>query len=471
MDRLWVYNSLTGNKELFVPVQAGRVSIYTCGLTVQDFAHIGHARMDIIWDTFKNILTRIGYEVYHVQNFTDVNEKIAAKALELKEDPLAYANRYIEAYFEDIAGLGVKGADLYCRVSENIDIIQEMIAQLIAKDHAYVSGGNVYFSVETDPSYGSLSGRKTEELQSGARIAVQKDKRNPADFALWTVAQPGEPTWDSPWGPGTPGWHIECSAMSCKYLGKTYDMHGGGLDIIFPHHENEFAQGRCACETDYVKYWIHHGLVNLPDGEKMSKSLNNFFRVKDLLQQVSGSVLRFFILSAHYRSPIVFSHETVVQSEASLNRLVNTYSRLKKASLKEIVSDQTFLEILAKSEKDFWSSLLDDFNTAGAIGVIFELNRNLNILLDNQKIDQKGVEKGIALLDDWYKILGVEKAFEVAEKDEDLALWIQELIEERQQARKAKNWARADQIRDQLHEAGILLIDTPQGVSWQKKEA
>ncbi|NLN84273.1 MAG: cysteine--tRNA ligase [Firmicutes bacterium] len=469
MKDLWLYNSLSGRKELFKPVREGKVSIYTCGLTVQDYTHIGHARMDIIWDVFKNILRRLGYEVYHVQNFTDINEKIAEKALELKEDPLAYAQRYIDAYFSDIEGLEVKGADVYCKASDNIEAIQDVITKLIDKGHAYASQGNVYFRVESDPHYGSLSGRKTEEMQSGARIAVQDNKENPADFALWTVAQPGEPIWDSPWGPGTPGWHIECTAMSCKYLGDLYDLHGGGLDILFPHHENELAQGRCACSSDYVNYWIHHGMINLPDGEKMSKSLDNFFRVKDLLEQVPGYVLRFFVLSAHYRSPIVFTKEVVEQSQASLARLVNTHRRLRGVDSAKKNGDDVE-ELLNQSNQQFWQDLLDDFNTAGAIGRIFELSRKLNALLDQNKIDFVGAQKAITRLADWFDILGLKSAFVVQDEEETLPAELAELIEKRNQARKNRDWATADSLRDQLEEAGIILKDTAQGVTWQRKK-
>lgn len=470
MKTLMVYNSLTRKKEEFHPLIPGKVSIYTCGLTVQDYCHLGHARMDLVWDTIKRILRRLGYDVYHVQNFTDVNEKIAAKAVAQGLDPLEMAQFYIDAYYQDMKGLEVAGADLYCRVTENMDEIIQMIKILIEKGHAYAKEGNVYFRVTSDPSYGDLSGRRIEEMQAGARLEVEDHKEHPGDFALWTVAQPGEPTWDSPWGPGTPGWHIECSAMSCKYLGESYDMHGGGVDILFPHHENELAQSRCACGHEYAKYWLHHGMLTLPGGEKMSKSLHNFFRVKDLLEQVPAYLLRFFILSAHYRSPLAFSQELLEQSRVALERLQNTVRSLRNVKTETAVEDQGFEEAFQKTQDAFWNALCDDFNTAEALAVLFEWNRQVNQWLSTSQLNRTWSERFLSAYTDWSEILGFASAFQEGEDlEENLKIQIETLITQRQEARKAKNWAAADAIRDQLESMGILIKDTPQGVQWQKK--
>ena len=470
MKTLMVYNSLSRKKEEFQPITPGKVSIYTCGLTVQDYCHLGHARMDLVWDTIKRILRRLGYDVYHVQNFTDVNEKIAAKAIAQGQDPLEMAQFYIDAYYQDMKGLEVAGADLYCRVTENMDEIIRMIGVLVEKGHAYAKEGNVYFRVTSDPYYGELSGRRIEEMQAGARLEVEDHKENPGDFALWTVAQPGEPTWESPWGPGTPGWHIECSAMSCKYLGESYDMHGGGVDILFPHHENELAQSRCACGHEYAKYWLHHGMLTLPGGEKMSKSLQNFFRVKDLLEQVPAYLLRFFILSAHYRSPLAFSQEQLEQSRVALERLQNTVRSLRGVKTESTIEDQYFEEAIQKTQDEFWSALCDDFNTAEAIAILFEWNRQVNQWLASSQLNRAWSNRFLSAYADWAEILGFASAFQEGEDlEENLKTEIESLIAQRQEARKAKNWAAADAIRDQLDTMGILIKDTPQGVQWQKK--
>lgn len=470
MKTLMVYNSLTRKKEEFQPLQPGKVSIYTCGLTVQDYCHLGHARMDLIWDTIKRILRRMGYQVYHVQNFTDVNEKIAAKALAAGQDPLVYAQFFIDAYFTDMKGLEVAGADLYCRVTENMGEIIRLISVLIDKGHAYPKEGNVYFRVASDPSYGELSGRRIEEMQAGARLEVEDHKEHPGDFALWTVAQPGEPVWESPWGPGTPGWHIECSAMSCKYLGESYDMHGGGVDILFPHHENELAQSRCACGHEYAKYWVHHGMLTLPGGEKMSKSLNNFFRVKDLLEQVPAHLLRFFVLSAHYRSPLAFSQELLEQSRVALERLQNTVHNLRNVKDESELTDLNLEQAMQQVDSSFWDSLYDDFNTSEAIAILFEFNKQVNLWLGSNQLRVSQSEKILEKYLEWAEVLGFATAFLEADAfNEEMQAKIDALIARRQEARKAKDWAAADAIRNQLDSMGILIKDTPQGVQWQRK--
>ncbi len=467
-----VYNSLTRQKEDFQPLHGNEVRIYTCGLTVQDYCHIGHARMDVIWDMIKRFLRHMGYQVYHVQNFTDINEKIAAKALAAGVDPLELAEHFIQEYHADMKALGVDGADRYVRVTENIPIIIKMIEKLIEGGFAYTAQGNVYFRVSASPDYGKLSGRRVEEMQAGARLTVEETKEHPADFALWTVAQPGEPTWDSPWGPGTPGWHIECSAMSTEYLGSSYDMHGGGVDIIFPHHENELAQAECATGVHpYVKYWLHHGMVTLPGGEKMSKSLNNFFRVRDVLEKIKPEVLRFFILSTHYRSPIAFSEELVEQSATALGRIANTVHAITNAAGSPIageVDEERLLEQLGAAHERLDQALADDFNSAEAIGVVFDLCRQINTHLgSSQGLTQATAERLLQEFRLWASILGITDT--LFAPSEDLDREIELLIEERQQARARKDWATADCMRKQLDEMGISLMDTPQGVTWKRK--
>lgn len=467
-----VYNSLTRQKEDFHPLRGNDVKIYTCGLTVQDYCHIGHARMDIIWDMIKRFLRYAGYQVYHVQNFTDINEKIAAKAMAAGVDPLAWADQFINEYYADMKALAVEGADRYVRVTENIPIIISMIQKLVDGGFAYAAQGNVYFRVGACSDYGKLSGRRVEEMQAGARLTVEESKEHPADFALWTVAQPGEPTWDSPWGPGTPGWHIECSAMSTEYLGNSYDMHGGGVDIIFPHHENELAQAECATGVHpYVKYWLHHGMVTLPGGEKMSKSLNNFFRVRDVLDKVKPEVLRFYILSTHYRSPIAFSEELVEQSGTALARIANTISSIMQSTSAQAPGDgdeTRLLEQLAVARERFDLALADDFNSAEAIGVVFDLCRQINTHISVfQGMSKQTGDRLLEAFRLWASILGVSDS--LFAQGEDLDQEIEAMIEERQQARVHKDWATADRIRKQLDEMGIVLMDTPQGVTWKRK--
>ena len=470
---LYVYNTLSHNKEVFETVKPGKVSIYTCGLTVQDYCHIGHARMDIIWDCIKNWLRYRGYEVQHIQNFTDINEKIANKALEAGITATEWAERYIEAYYQDMRSLGIKGADRYVKVSEEMAIIQDLIQTLIDKGHAYERSGSVYFRVASYPNYGRLSGRRTEELDAGARISINAEKESPEDFALWTVAQPGEPIWPSPWGEGTPGWHIECSAMSMHYLGQSYDMHGGGIDIIFPHHENELAQSCAAHEGDpesYARYWVHHGVVLAADGSKMSKSMNNFFRVRDILKEFPAWILRFYVLSSHYRSPITFSPEMVAESSAAFGRLKRVVSALKKVEYTG-GSALDISEMLIKATQDIEEAMDDDFNTAQAIAVLFEMTRLLNNAIQENALNQKQASAALSFFDQWSELLGFAKGFEEQEDEEvePIDPAIQTLIDARQEARAHKNWAEADAIRAELDKLGIIITDTPQGVTWKRK--
>ena len=466
---LRLYNTLSKIKEPFEPLEGNRVRIYTCGLTVQDYCHIGHARMAIIWACFKNWLRESGYDILHIENFTDLNEKISARALEHALNPLDLAQTYIDAYKEDMAALGLPGPDRYVRVSEEIPEIIGLIDRLIAKGFAYASEGNVYFKVSSYPAYGRLSGRRSEEGLSSGRIAIAEDKESSEDFALWTVPQPGEPVWESPWGGGTPGWHIECSAMSMKYLGAGYDCHGGGLDLIFPHHENELAQS-AADGNPYTAFWVHHGMVNGPDGTKMSKSLGNFFRVRDILALYPGWAVCFFLLSTHYRSPITFSPQLMAESQRAFSRLQRLLENLAKVE-KEQGDDESMVMLMQETEQRLHSAMDDDFNTAQAIAILFDLSRQLNTALQEERLCRHTAAKAVEFYHRWGRILlfepGLAEPPQEAEEEFDLSAGelqeITDLIAARQEARQARDWPKADAIRQTLEERGFRLTDTPQG--------
>ncbi|SIR59308.1 cysteine--tRNA ligase [Halanaerobium kushneri] len=478
---LKVYNTLTGEKEKFETVEAGKVKMYVCGLTVQNYSHIGHIRSAINYDVIRRFLEYSGYEVDYISNFTDINEKIVKRAEEEGLTPSELADKYANAFLEDIREFNIKAADKYLRVSENIDEIIEMVATLIEKGYAYEVNGNVYFSVESFDDYGKLSGRSLEEMQAGARIAVQEDKENPLDFALWKKVEKGE-GWDSPWGEGWPGWHIECSAMSMKRLGATFDIHGGGVDLIFPHHENEIAQSEAYSGERFVNYWLHNGTVNL-SGEKMSKSQGNFFTSREVLKEFSGQEVRYFLLTRHYRSPIDFSYEKLEEARTSLARIKNTRSQLAKVLSLDINSasregsGKKFFERVIEKQKTFIEALNDDFNTAEAIGVLHDLVGEINSYINQKEFTLN--EKNFAILEETEEvflelaeILGLE--FEIESDsvvDNDLVEpLINLLIELREQARENKNWEEADLIRDRLKEIGIEVTDTPRGVEWKVKE-
>ncbi|MFW5885547.1 MAG: cysteine--tRNA ligase [Halanaerobium sp.] len=475
---LEVYNTLTGEKEKFETVEAGRVKMYVCGLTVQNYSHIGHIRSAINYDVIRRFLEYLGYEVDYISNFTDINEKIVKRAEEEGLTPSELADKYANAFLEDIREFNIKPADKYLRVSENVDEIIEMVKTLIDKDYAYEVNGNVYFSVESFEDYGKLSGRSLDQMQAGARIAVNEEKRNPLDFGLWKKVEPGE-GWDSPWGEGWPGWHIECSAMSMKRLGATFDIHGGGVDLIFPHHENEIAQSEAYSGQKFVNYWLHNGTVNL-SGEKMSKSQGNFFTSREVLKEFPAQVVRYFLLSRHYRSPIDFSYEKLEEAEVSLERIKNTRSQLGRVlsmdinSAAETEENEAFFAEIVEKKENFTAALNDDFNTAEAIGVLHDLVGEINTYL-NQK-DFTLNEKNFAVLEETEEIflelaeiLGLE--FELnsaAEAEDDLVVPLVEfLIELREQARENKNWKKADLIRDRLKDIGIEVIDTAHGTEWE----
>ncbi len=465
---LKLYNDLTRKKEPFVPIVPGKVSFYSCGPTVYDYFHIGNSRPFIVFDVLRRYLESKGLEVNFVQNFTDIDDKMINRANDLGITVNELAEKTIQDYFEDADALGIRRATHYPRATEHIENIIFLVMTLIEKGHAYEIEGDVYFQVSTFPEYGKLSKQTIEELQSGARINVDERKKNPLDFALWKTHKPGEPSWESPWGKGRPGWHIECSAMSMKYLGETIDIHSGGCDLTFPHHENEIAQAEAATGKEFVRYWIHNGYL-LIDKEKMSKSLGNFLTARAARLKFSPLAIRLFMLSAHYRSPINFSEETLEQAKAAVERLLNCWSDLQHARTHRDLGASEHSEQLQAIERLFDSyieDMDDDFNTAGALGSVFEVVRLANnYLKDNLVLSLDVLEKIESFfkkIDDVMGIMGLTDN----EQHEDSSE-IERLISERNQARKDRNYARADQIRDELADRGIILEDTSEGTKWK----
>ena len=458
-----VYNSLTGRKEEFIPLEEGKVKMYVCGPTVYNFFHIGNARPFVVFDTLRRYFIWRGYEVKYVQNFTDVHDKIINRAREEGITAPEVSEKYIKEYFEDAKALNVLPADVHPKVSEHIDDIIDFVQTLIDKGYAYEADGDVYYSPRKFEGYGKLSGQNIDDLESGARIAIGEVKHDPLDFALWKAQkEPDEIAWKSPWGMGRPGWHIECSTMARKHLGPTIDIHGGGQDLKFPHHENEIAQSEACNGVPFAKYWMHNGYITI-DGVKMSKSLNNFFTVRDIRKLYSGDVIRFFLLSGHYRSPINFSDVLMEQAKQGLNRIVTcveTLEHLEKNGTDDFSdADKEELKGLDKYRDMFIEAMDDDLNTADAISAIFEMVSDINVYVRNgaSKIFAK---EGIAHIKELTDVLGVMQHTE----DEDSAdPEIQALVDERQAARKEKNWAKADEIRDKLKEMGYTIKDTPQG--------
>jgi len=481
---LRLYNTAARTKEPFHPLHDGKVGIYVCGVTVYDLCHIGHARSAIVFDVLVRYLRARGYEVTYVRNFTDVDDKIIQRAHELEKQPMEIAEEYIKAFYEDMGRLNVLNADEEPRATEHIDGMIEMIKTLLDKGYAYVEGGDVFYSVETFGSYGQLSGRRLEDMKAGSRIAVDEKKRHPMDFVLWKRAKPGEPQWPSPWGPGRPGWHMECSVMSSHYLGPTFDIHGGGKDLLFPHHENERAQSVAAEGGQFARYWVHNGFVTV-ESEKMSKSLGNFLTIRDALEHYHPEVLRLFLLSKHYRSPLDFAKNAVLDLQSGLVRIYRTLQRLD-AVIGEVEEKETMplsgslADIPAKSFLyQFITMMDDDLNTAGALGLIFEKVKEVNRQLDSQG-DKPDAEHASRLEADRRHLFAVGHVLGVLnEKPEDFfakissfadtidAAEIDRLIEERAKARAKKNWAAADAIRDRLYGLGVVLEDTPQGTKWR----
>jgi cysteinyl-tRNA synthetase len=457
-----------------MPLIQGKVGFYVCGPTVYDFIHIGNARPFVVFDVLRRYMEHKGLEVIYVQNFTDIDDKMINKANELGISVEELAERFINAYFEDIAPLGVKRATVHPLATKHIDEIIDLISRIMENGHAYVTEGNVYFDVKSFPEYGKLSGQSIEELQAGARIEVDVRKRHPLDFVLWKAQKAGEPWWDSPWGPGRPGWHIECSAMAMKYLGETVDIHGGGSDLIFPHHENEIAQAEAATGKQFVRYWVHNGYL-LINKEKMSKSLGNILTVREIIKKYQPLAVRLFILGAHYRSPLDFSDESLTQATRSLQRLRNCYSDLMfhlERSQEKDVPDTWLNDIVDEGYGRFCEALDDDCNTAAALGVVFEVVRELNnYLKENVTPDKKALinaRKFFATVEDIMGIIGTETI--LAKTEEIPSSEIERLIKERDEARKMRDFARADSIRNELADRGIILEDTPFGTRWKRKE-
>ncbi|MBF7095546.1 cysteine--tRNA ligase [Alkalibacter mobilis] len=459
-----LYNTLTNAKEKFIPIEEGKVKMYVCGPTVYNFFHIGNARPFIVFDVLRRYLEYIGYQVDYVQNFTDVDDKIINKAIAEQVDSKEVSERFIEEYYKDADGLGVRRATVHPKVSDNVEAIIEMIETLVEKGLAYNVDGNVYYRVKKFEEYGKLSKQSLEDLDSGARIEVNEEKEDPLDFALWKKYKEGEPWWDSPWGKGRPGWHIECSAMSCRYLGETIDIHGGGQDLIFPHHENEIAQSEGASGKKFANYWVHNGYINI-NNEKMSKSKGNFFTVREIAEDFDLEVVRMFMLSAHYRSPVNFSRELMEQSKAALERLYNARNNLVFLNENSKNSDPVSKDWEKKAQeyrKKFKEAMDDDINTAGALGVIFDLARDANSSLDENS-SRGDLSVVLEIFDELTDVLGlVKKHRELLDEE------IENMIEQRQAARKNKDFALSDKIRDELKEKGIILEDTREGVKWKK---
>ena len=459
-----LYNTLKRNKEEFTPIEEGKVKMYSCGPTVYNFFHVGNARPFIIFDTLRRYLEYKGYDVTFVQNFTDIDDKMINKANELGITVKELADEYIKEYFVDAKGLGIKEATYHPRATENIEAIINIVKDLEEKGYAYNVDGDVYFSAKKFNEYGKLSHQPLEDLEAGARINVNEDKRDPMDFALWKKQKEGEPAWESPWGMGRPGWHIECSAMANKFLAKTIDIHSGGQDLIFPHHENEIAQSECANGCTFANYWLHNGYINI-DNRKMSKSLGNFFTVREIAQEFDYEVIRLFMLSAHYRSPINFSKTLMESAKSSMERVYTCLETLEflkdKAENINISDAETELKNkLDGFKQKYIDAMDDDLNTADAISVIFEIVSEANKAITAESNSSKEIiEYTISLIKELGGVLGLF----VKENKDEISPEIKALLDERQSARAEKNWAKSDEIRDKLKEMGIIVKDTAQG--------
>ncbi len=488
-----LYNTLSRRKEPFKPLTPGKVGFYACGVTVYDDSHLGHARSCVAFEVLVRYLRRRGLQVTWVRNFTDIDDKIIRRSHELGLSWKEVAERYIASFLEDMTALGLPPADIEPKATEHIPQILALIQRLVDRGFAYPGGGDVFFRVRRFPDYGKLSGQKVEDMESGARIEVDPNKEDPLDFVLWKGSKPGEPAWDSPWGPGRPGWHIECSAMSMHYLGETFDLHGGGQDLVFPHHENELAQSEAATGQPFARFWLHHGLLTI-NQEKMSKSLGNFFTVKEVLARFPAEVVRFFLINCHYRSPLDFSDAALAEAETALLRLYACLARIQEVlrpypDLKSQPPADTCpgnltpeeFQRLGSLRARFDAALDDDLNTGQALGYLFETVRLLNRLLETPSADPAYLtllrERHDELVD-LGRVLNLLQAdpqtmlTTLRQKAADLAISpeeIQQLIDERTQARKNKDWARADAVRKQLLDLDILLEDTPQGTIWKVK--
>jgi cysteinyl-tRNA synthetase len=460
-----IYNTLSRKKEVFETVEPMQVRMYVCGPTVYDKAHVGHAMSVLVFDIIRRYLEYRGYKVRHVMNYTDVDDKIIVKANDLGMDPFALAESYIDEFKKHLDDLNILPATVYPRATREIDHIIQMVEELINKDHAYETEGDVYFFVTSDDDYGKLSGRKIEDMQAGFRIDIDERKETPMDFALWKASKPGEPSWDSPWGAGRPGWHIECSAMSYHHLGEQIDIHGGGNDLVFPHHENEIAQTESITGKPFSRYWVHNGMLQLA-GEKMSKSLGNLVAVDEFLAEYEADVLRMMILNSSYRSPLTFNDETINHAKRALERL---RSALRPASSDNIGASPNELEIQTEvTRQHFISTMDDDFNTAGTLGHLFDFVRVINQSRDTG-VDDAGLEPAQALLLELTGILGLQLDKNTRSEGSEAPPFIDLLVEIRKELRTQKHWALTDQIRDRLAELGILLEDSKSGTTWRWK--
>ena len=458
-----IYNTMTRKKETFIPMTPGKVSMYVCGPTVYDYIHIGNARPLIVFDTFRRYLEYRGYDVTYVQNFTDIDDKLINRANREHTTVPALADRFIGEYYTDADALGIKRSTVNPRATEHIDEIIDLVSQLIEKGHAYpTENGDVYFSVRSYPGYGKLKGQDIDDMENGVRIDPSDIKHDPLDFALWKGAKPGEPSWPSPWGPGRPGWHIECSAMSMSILGPTFDIHGGGMDLIFPHHENEIAQSEAATGKPFARYWMHNGYINI-DNQKMSKSLGNFKSVRDISGQYDPEAIRMFMLGANYRNPLNFSRDLMDQAVTSLERL-----RTAKARLSETVTDESRIagdlpDVLKSFRNRFNDAMDDDLNTADALGVLFDFARFVNIFAS-----EPHAESDIHAVQSAYQELASVLGLLQRDRTEVIPQEMLDLLAARTEARKMKDWKRADAIREQLKNMGYAVEDSAQGPKLKK---
>ena len=458
-----IYNTMTRKKEPLVPIKEGEISMYVCGPTVYDFFHIGNARPFVVFDTMRRYLEYRGYKVRYVQNFTDIDDKMINRANKEGTTVKELGDRFIKEYYQDADALGIERATVNPRATEHIGDIIKLVKKLIEKGHAYATeNGDVYFAVRSFPGYGKLKGQDVDDMENGARISPTEQKRDPLDFALWKSEKPGEPSWPSPWGKGRPGWHVECSAMSMKYLGETFDIHGGGMDLIFPHHENEIAQSEGATGKPFVHYWMHNGYINI-NNQKMSKSLGNFFTVRDIAKEYDLEAVRMFLLTANYRNPVNFSRELMEQTVTSLNRLYTARDRLFDTATDENADDSSVSDALDGFRERFNEAMDDDLNTADALGVLFDFARWINIFAT-------GVHTSAAIeaVKSRYAELNGVLGLVVKEKEEDFPEEALALLEARTAAKKAKDFAKADAIRNELHALGFAVEDTRDGAKLKK---
>ncbi|GAB6150951.1 MULTISPECIES: cysteine--tRNA ligase [Clostridium] len=464
-----LFNTMTRQKEEFKPIKDGEVSMYVCGPTVYNYFHIGNGRTFLVFDTIRRYFEYRGYKVNFIQNFTDIDDKMIKKANEENITVKELGDRFIHEYYKDADGLNIKRATANPRATEYMDEIIQFVKDLIDKGYAYEVNGDVYFNTKQFKEYGKLSGQNLDDLQAGARISVDERKKDPMDFAIWKSEKPGEPSWDCPWGKGRPGWHIECSCMAHKLLGDTIDIHAGGADLVFPHHENEIAQSEARNGKTFANYWMHSAYLNI-NNKKMSKSLNNFFTTREILEKYDAEVIRLFMLSAHYRTPLNFSDDLLQSAKASNERLYNAIGNLERL-LDEVKVDKftenekEYVKNLESYKEKYIEKMDDDFNTADAISVIFDLVKDINTNI-NTESSKELVEYSLELIRELGKPLGILQKSTML----DLNAEIEKLIEQRQQARKDKDWALADKIRDDLKARGIVLEDTPQGVRWKREQ-